>query len=50
MEEAASAEEVGREVVPTTNYKDKYVHLIGREAALEAARKTESNVSYGFGK
>lgn len=37
-------------VVPTTNYKDKYVHLIGQDAALEAAKKTESNKSYGFGK
>lgn len=36
-------------VVPSTNYKDKYVHLIGQEAALDAARKTESNKSYGFG-
>lgn len=35
-------------VVPHSNYKDKYVHLIGQEAALEAARKTESNKSYGF--
>ncbi|XP_055846220.1 sperm-associated antigen 7 [Episyrphus balteatus] len=33
---------------PTTNYKDKYAHLIGQEAALEAARKTETNESYGF--
>lgn len=41
---------VSEAVVPTSNYKDKYVHLIGQEAALEAARKTESNKSYGFGK
>lgn len=37
-------------VVPHSNYKDKYVHLIGQDAALEAAKKTESNKSYGFGK
>lgn len=37
-------------VVPNSNYKDKYVHLIGQDAALEAAKKTESNKSYGFGK
>lgn len=37
-------------IVPHSNYKDKYVHLIGQEAALEAAKKTESNKSYGFGK
>lgn len=36
-------------VVPHSNYKDKYVHLIGQDAALEAAKKTESNKSYGFG-
>lgn len=37
------------EVVPNSNYKDKYAHLIGQEAALEAARKTESNKNYGIG-
>ncbi|XP_058461137.1 sperm-associated antigen 7 [Malaya genurostris] len=35
-------------IVPTSNYKDKYVHLIGQESALEAAKKTESNKSYGY--
>ncbi|KAF5300750.1 hypothetical protein FQA39_LY10995 [Lamprigera yunnana] len=34
--------------VPNTNYKDKYAHLIGHDAALKAARKTETNKSYGF--
>ncbi|XP_032676520.1 sperm-associated antigen 7 homolog [Odontomachus brunneus] len=34
--------------VPNSYYKDKYQHLIGKEAALEAARKTEANSSYGF--
>ncbi|XP_029732646.2 sperm-associated antigen 7 [Aedes albopictus] len=33
---------------PVTNYKDKYVHLIGQDAALEAAKKTETNKSYGY--
>lgn len=33
---------------PSSNYKDKYVHLIGQDAALEAAKKTESNKSYGY--
>lgn len=37
-------------VKPKSNYKDKYVHLIGEDAALEAAKKTESNKNYGFGK
>lgn len=36
--------------VPNSFYKDKYQHLIGKEAALEAARKTEANSSYGCGK
>lgn len=36
--------------VPNSNYKDKYAHLIGQDAALEAARKTETNKAYGFGK
>lgn len=35
--------------VPNSFYKDKYQHLIGKEAALEAARKTEANSNYGFG-
>lgn len=37
-------------IVPNSNYKDKYAHLIGQDAALEAAKKTETNRSYGFGK
>ncbi|XP_058826633.1 sperm-associated antigen 7-like [Topomyia yanbarensis] len=35
-------------VVPTSNYQDKYVHLIGQESALGAAKKTESNKTYGY--
>ncbi|ENN78656.1 hypothetical protein YQE_04828, partial [Dendroctonus ponderosae] len=38
-----------KKLVPNTNYKDKYAHLIGQDAALKAAKKTESNKSYGFG-
>lgn len=48
-EEAAAAAGEGAAVEPKTNYKDKYVHLIGEDSALEAAKKTESNLSYGFG-
>lgn len=36
--------------VPNSNYKEKYEHLIGKEAALEAARKTETICNYGCGK
>lgn len=35
-------------VQPRTNYKEKYEHLIGKEAALDAARKTETNKQYGM--
>ncbi|XP_067006089.1 sperm-associated antigen 7 isoform X2 [Anabrus simplex] len=34
--------------IPNSNYKEKYEHLIGREAALAAAAKTQMNKSYGF--
>lgn len=48
-EEEASNTDRTVAVEPKTNYKAKYVHLIGEDAALEAAKKTESNKSYGFG-
>jgi len=35
-------------IVPKNNYQNKYEHLIGKEAALDAARKTETNKSYGM--
>ncbi|XP_050054538.1 SCAN domain-containing protein 3 isoform X1 [Aphis gossypii] len=33
---------------PKYNYKEKFQHLVGLEAAEQAARKTETNKSYGF--
>ncbi|KAK0061191.1 sperm-associated antigen 7, partial [Biomphalaria pfeifferi] len=33
---------------PSSNYRDKYKHLIGDEAAKEAARGLVSNSQYGF--
>lgn len=33
--------------VPASNYRDKYKHLIGDEAAKDAAREMVSNISYG---
>ncbi|XP_005110156.1 sperm-associated antigen 7 homolog [Aplysia californica] len=33
---------------PASNYRDKYKHLIGDEAAKDAAREMVSNSSYGF--
>ncbi|KAL1497100.1 hypothetical protein ABEB36_008113 [Hypothenemus hampei] len=47
LEEIESAKKP-KKIVPNTNYKDKYAHLIGQEAALQAARKTETNKTYGF--
>lgn len=35
-------------VVPKTNYHSKYEHLIGLDAALDAAKKTETNAQYGM--
>ncbi|KAF6198184.1 hypothetical protein GE061_007931 [Apolygus lucorum] len=34
--------------VPATNYREKYQHLIGLEAAKDAARITQTNKQYGF--
>jgi len=36
------------EPVPSSYHK-KYEHLLGREAAKDAARATNANKSYGFG-
>ncbi|XP_030561580.1 sperm-associated antigen 7 [Drosophila novamexicana] len=44
----SSSADTSAEVKPTSNYKTKYAHLIGESAALQAARKTETNQSYGF--
>lgn len=37
----------GKEELSGTFYKQKYAHLIGEEAALDAAHKTNVNKSYG---
>lgn len=52
LENKLKAEEASRKpekFVPNSNYKEKYQHLIGLDAALEAAKKTETNKQYGFG-
>ncbi|XP_012288682.1 sperm-associated antigen 7 homolog [Orussus abietinus] len=46
-EEDAKSRKRKQDFVPNCNYKDKYEHLIGKEAALEAARKTEASSTYG---
>lgn len=48
-EEALNSKKRKENFVPNSYYKDKYRHIIGKEAALEAARKTEANSSYGCG-
>ena len=37
-----------KKFVPKTNYQQKYEHLIGTEAALEAAKVADPNKSYGM--
>ncbi|PNF29093.1 hypothetical protein B7P43_G12613 [Cryptotermes secundus] len=48
-EEEERALKTPKDFVPSSNYRAKYEHLIGREAAKEAARKTQTNKQYGFG-
>ncbi|RZB39024.1 R3H domain containing protein [Asbolus verrucosus] len=48
LEEAEAANRRPEKFVPNSNYKDKYAHLIGQDAALKAAKKTETNKTYGF--
>lgn len=50
--ERLSAEEnvpTQKKIIPNSNYKDKYKHLIGDEAAKKGAKQTTANRSYGFG-
>jgi len=35
-------------IVPKTDYKAKYEHLVGTDASLQEARKTVANKSYGM--
>lgn len=50
MEKEEESKRKPEKFIPNSNYKDKYAHLIGHDAALKAAKKTETNKSYGFGK
>jgi hypothetical protein len=45
--EAERARTVNK-IIPKTDYKDKYEHLIGRDSAIDAAKKTDANKSYGM--
>lgn len=46
--EALESSKKPKKIIPNSNYKDKYAHLIGQDAALDAAKRTETNKSYGF--
>ncbi|KAG5870031.1 hypothetical protein JTB14_026612 [Gonioctena quinquepunctata] len=48
QEELQGTKRKNEKFTPNSNYKDKYAHLIGQDAALDAAKKTETNKSYGF--
>lgn len=50
LQEEADARSKPTTIIPATNYKDKYKHLIGEDAAKDAAKQTLANKSYGFGK
>jgi len=44
------ASNLSGKIEPTSNYRDKYNHIIGTSAAKDAAKKTEANKSFGMGK
>jgi len=52
LKEIESLEEKDRQKslkeAPAANYRDKYKHLIGEDAAKDAAKSMVSNTSYGF--
>ena len=47
-EEDRQREKQAKTFTPRTNYRQKYEHLIGTEAALDAARVAEAKGSYGM--
>ena len=47
-EEDRQREKKAKNFTPRTNYRQKYEHLIGTEAALDAARVAEAKGSYGM--
>lgn len=49
LEASTKAPKDEKNFVPVTNYREKYQHLIGLEAAKDAARVTQTNKQYGFG-
>ncbi|XP_039755546.1 sperm-associated antigen 7 [Pararge aegeria] len=47
LEEKSRKRKHGADELSGTFYKQKYAHLIGQEAAIDAAQKTNMNKSYG---
>lgn len=50
MQAEADSNKKTEKVIPVSDYKDKYKHLIGDESAKGGAKQTLANRSYGFGK
>ena len=48
LQAEADSNKKAEKMVPATNYKDKYKHLIGDESAKDGAKQTLANKSYGF--
>ncbi|KAL5013951.1 hypothetical protein ScPMuIL_008221 [Solemya velum] len=48
LQDKIDAKNSTKKVTPASNYQDKYKHLIGEDAAKDAARQTTANKSYGF--
>ncbi|XP_046397879.1 sperm-associated antigen 7 [Ischnura elegans] len=47
-EEEEAESKTTKDFVPSSDYKDKYERLIGKESAKDAARITQTNKQYGF--
>lgn len=49
LEEESASRSEKRPVSPSSNYRDKYSHLIGTAAAKDAAHTLQANRAYGCG-
>ncbi|XP_014280169.1 sperm-associated antigen 7 homolog [Halyomorpha halys] len=47
-EQIEASKRKNEKFTPNSNYQEKYQHLIGLEAAKDAARATKTNKQYGF--
>ena len=50
LSESKPATRVKSATQPVSTYKQKYEHLIGRDAGVKAADTMSTNKAYGFGK